>query len=213
MADFAKLASAVFSGDYMFSQYGIDSNGNVSKDYQKLAEGTFTPNLLIDFLNGKMKCLDAEIKGTVYAEEGEFKGVLKGKLMHCSTILVESPEYYVDLINNPAYLYLYDNPTGIKVLWLPDADLYEGVEIQVFLKRTYEVAVIENGVRVGCKYNSLYWSKNTYSIELGVTVQKYTDTLKVLEPSDALLILPNILYRFKAMFGTWYVVEGMFTGE
>lgn len=68
MADFAKLASAVFSGDYMFSQYGIDSNGNVSKEYQKLAEGTFTPNLLIDFLNGKLKCLDAEIKGKLTAQ-------------------------------------------------------------------------------------------------------------------------------------------------
>lgn len=55
MANFAKLASAIFSGDYMFSQYGIDSDGNVSKEYQKLAAGTFTPNLLIDFLRGSLK--------------------------------------------------------------------------------------------------------------------------------------------------------------
>lgn len=68
MADFAKLASAVFSGDYMFSQYGIDSNGNVSKDYQKFAEGTFTPNLWIDFLNGKFRCADADVCGTITAK-------------------------------------------------------------------------------------------------------------------------------------------------
>jgi len=68
MANFAKLASAIFSGDYMFSQYGIDSDGNVSKEYQKLAAGTFTPNLLIDFLNGKFKCLDADICGTIRAK-------------------------------------------------------------------------------------------------------------------------------------------------
>lgn len=68
MADFAKLAAAIFSGDYMFSQYGIDSDGNVSNEYKNFAEGTFTPNLLIDFLNGKLKCLDADISGTIKAK-------------------------------------------------------------------------------------------------------------------------------------------------
>lgn len=52
MANFAKLASAVFYGQYMFSQYGIDNDGNPSSDYRNFEKGTFFPNLMFDFLRG-----------------------------------------------------------------------------------------------------------------------------------------------------------------
>lgn len=65
MANFAKLASAVFYGDYMFSQYGVDANGNSTNAYQNFNSGTFTPNLLLDFLNGTLKAKKAEIEGSI----------------------------------------------------------------------------------------------------------------------------------------------------
>lgn len=54
MANFAKLASAVFSGDVMMSQYGQDEAGAFSTAYQNYPTH-FTPNILIDFLNGIME--------------------------------------------------------------------------------------------------------------------------------------------------------------
>ena len=63
MANFAKLASAVFYGDVMMSQQGIDADGNESSSYQNYGKkrydpntgqsaNLFTPNLLLNFLTG-----------------------------------------------------------------------------------------------------------------------------------------------------------------
>lgn len=63
MANFAKLASAVFYGDVMMSQQGVDADGKESSNYQgyntfRLDPDTgeskrlFTPNLLFNFLTG-----------------------------------------------------------------------------------------------------------------------------------------------------------------
>lgn len=64
MANWAKLASAVFHGDYMFSQYGKDVNGNDVNSYElfdptKIGQSNapFTPNVLVDWMNGTMRLL------------------------------------------------------------------------------------------------------------------------------------------------------------
>ena len=70
MSEFGKLASAVFSGDYMFSQQGVDASGNATSDYSGFTNesGTaFQPNILINFLTGlirsrKGEFIDATIK-------------------------------------------------------------------------------------------------------------------------------------------------------
>lgn len=63
MAKFAKLASAVFYGDVMMSQQGVDADGKESSNYQGYntfrfdpntgeSKRLFTPNLLFNFLTG-----------------------------------------------------------------------------------------------------------------------------------------------------------------
>ena len=63
MANFAKLASAVFYGDVMMSQQGVDHRGASSSNYQNYnrpvydpdtgqSSPGFTPNLLFNFLTG-----------------------------------------------------------------------------------------------------------------------------------------------------------------
>ena len=51
------IGSAVFNGDYMFSQQGIDSSGQASTQYQNFnpetpTGGAFTPNILFNFRTG-----------------------------------------------------------------------------------------------------------------------------------------------------------------
>lgn len=53
LADFAKLGSAVFHGQYMFSQQGTDADGNPTNAYHNFGTADFTPNLMFDFLRGR----------------------------------------------------------------------------------------------------------------------------------------------------------------
>ncbi|MDE6295968.1 MAG: hypothetical protein K2M03_07885, partial [Muribaculaceae bacterium] len=61
MANFAKLSSAVFYGDFMFSQQGKDQNGNNTTAYQNFYEtdpmkpsNVFRPNFLLNLLTGEL---------------------------------------------------------------------------------------------------------------------------------------------------------------
>lgn len=70
---FGKLGSAVFNGDFMFSQYGVDSNGASTSAYESFdaslsdptANAAFMPNILLNFFNGKAWFRGADVKGTV----------------------------------------------------------------------------------------------------------------------------------------------------
>ena len=67
MANFAKLASAVFYGQYMFSQQGVDANGNPTNNYRNFGTANFTPNLLLDFQTGSFKGKKVEVQGDITA--------------------------------------------------------------------------------------------------------------------------------------------------
>lgn len=67
MANFAKLASAVFYGQYMFSQQGVDANGNSTNNYRNFGTANFTPNLLLDFQTGSFKGKEVEVQGDITA--------------------------------------------------------------------------------------------------------------------------------------------------
>lgn len=72
-ANFAKLASAVMSGDYMFSQYGL-LNGVESTQYEQFTgpSGSFLPYLFMDFLNGELWAQKCHVTGEVNATSGRF---------------------------------------------------------------------------------------------------------------------------------------------
>ena len=63
------IGSAVFNGDWMFSQQGVNSSGNYSTDYQNFdgdpLNGVFRPNVAINFKTGKTYLNDLVARGTV----------------------------------------------------------------------------------------------------------------------------------------------------
>lgn len=71
MANFGLIAGAVFSDNKLFSQFG-KYNGVDSSDYQKFGDG-FVPNLLLNWLTGKLIATDAEISGEVKGISGSFR--------------------------------------------------------------------------------------------------------------------------------------------
>ena len=65
MANFAKLASAVFYGDYMFSQQGIDKRGIATTVYENFGKENFTPNFQVNFKTGEINALKGTFRANV----------------------------------------------------------------------------------------------------------------------------------------------------
>ena len=70
LANFAKLGSAVFDGDYTISQHGKDTEGNDSQEYTKFKVdkdgkpvGEFTPNFMIDWRKGEVNAKNLHFEG------------------------------------------------------------------------------------------------------------------------------------------------------
>ena len=81
LAQFAKIGSAVFMGDYMLSQYGKNSGGSTITDYRQFdpsklgkAGCPFTPRVYVDWKTGKVYMDLAEVAGTIKAEDGTIGG-------------------------------------------------------------------------------------------------------------------------------------------
>ena len=89
--DFGKLASAIFYGKYMFSQYGINASGGAVetadgyKDFNysdpMKESNAFRPNILLDFLSGKAVFNDVVARGEIYADKGVFSGYIRSSLV------------------------------------------------------------------------------------------------------------------------------------
>lgn len=88
VAEFGKIGSTVFAGHHTLSQHGVDAQGNPVntehgyENFGKLSpdgKPLFTPNVLIDWLTGRIEALEMIIKGNsvfgghLEGTEGTFK--------------------------------------------------------------------------------------------------------------------------------------------
>ena len=64
VAHFAKVGGAVFYGDLMMSQWGVDKDGNKSSNYDQYPDN-FTPNLMMNFKDGSLTANNAFVKGVI----------------------------------------------------------------------------------------------------------------------------------------------------
>lgn len=87
-AEFAKLGSAIFCGDWMISQWGRNaSGGELSEDYRKFDPsnplgGAWIPNVFIDFSKGEVYALGGKIRITqsaAYFDNVVVSGLMKRK--------------------------------------------------------------------------------------------------------------------------------------
>lgn len=154
MANFAKLAGAVFFGDYMFSQYGKDARGNDTVDYRgfdpaKLDQenSPFTPNLMLDFLKGNAAIGGRKImfnsdgsghlanKNLIWDEEGNIN-VLASLSLPYKQIWIPRNDGTVklDLLKGRYYTVMYEDIFGEKseiILPKPEKS-YNGAEIRIY---------------------------------------------------------------------------------
>lgn len=109
LANFAKLGSAVFDGDYTISQHGKDTYGNDSQEYTKFKVdkdgklvGEFTPNFMVDWMRGKVVGRDMEIKRGKVANFDIRGGILKcDSYAMNAVVLRDSIDKTISLMGSP----------------------------------------------------------------------------------------------------------------
>lgn len=160
-ANFAKLASAVLHGPYMFSQYGVDAAGNpveTASGYKDFnpedpthPANKFTPNLLIDFLRGSFVCNDGLFKGNIY-----------------TPYKVVNEDNYYDYLTDNDHGTDYNSEIdlakcGLNVMF----DWWRQVEIQSGSSTTiyYSTLILPSDKKyLGCELNLYNFTKNKVGI-------------------------------------------------
>lgn len=113
MANFAKLASAVFHGHYMFSQQGVDAAGQPTSNYKGFGTDAFTPNLSLNFLTGEIRTSSGIFKGSVATPFGSGVISAQDRILDIST----------------GFNFQYE---GGGDIYLPNDEIYDGVECSLF---------------------------------------------------------------------------------
>ncbi len=239
MANLALLGKAVFYGNYMYSQYGKNKDGSAvgsSGGYGAPAEagGTFIPNLILDFLQGKIRCNDVDITGKVNAKSGTFtgevnaksgtfSGTIKAGLTYSSTYKILTSDcklvggtykFTFDPSSQPCSL-LSVHPAKNKVfeIRLPSPSAYDGMEIDIISILDYKYNADDAGnVGIAADSNVIKARYNTSMIQ-GQSGLVVVDDLNKVDwiSADFFNLIPNTLYRLKSFESKWWVIQGPVT--
>lgn len=213
------------AGDNASILAGITGKGTTDDAIRFWAGASFKNRATAPFRvqqNGKAIATNLHISGeSTFAGElkgasGSFYGIVKISLLYNAVKNLSQAIYYVDPENEPFNWFVYNNPTIDTKLFLPDANKYDGMEISVFIVytgsqwsfTTYNTVIPTNGNKLLCMEN-IY--KHNLSTTDAAIMRKYNALYK--GDTRGWRIFFNILYRFKAMGGHWYAIDGIFTGE
>lgn len=180
--EFAKLGSAVFSGDYLLSQRG-KLNGNVSTAYQNFAPGSssnpFIPNLYMDFFEGEVWMQKAHVTGEIIATSGKLTDVkIDGTFGAAFSDLIKFSDFEgsidewrvanIDRISHHDNCYVYD---GDYVHYLSATSRDSGRTISI-LARTNDVtiscALPDKFLDNGCKVSSIIVKRGQLAVLKGI---------------------------------------------
>lgn len=117
MKDFAHLSQAIFKGDFMFSQQGIDADGNPTSNYQEFNQenpqgGNFNPNLAFNLKTGDQ-----------YSNGGHVYGFATNTPIQANGTSVDPDKVAYSKVN-----ILF---SGTSSLRLPNDKKFDGVEFTI----------------------------------------------------------------------------------
>lgn len=171
MIDNGTIGSAVYSGDYMFSQQGINSRGYTSNDFQYFNpehiydnESTFKPNICMDFKNGQIWAsagnFNIDNKGNINMNgditlDGNIS--LSGDIfltgfLKKNTTIINTSNYskYITTENGCTYLDIKKTGTLIQIESLPD----DGININLpynkmpYLNKSGQIIIDKTGTEL-----------------------------------------------------------------
>ena len=188
LANFAKLGSAVFSGDYMMSQHGKDAAGADTVDYRKFDESqigkpecAFAPNILLNMLSGMAMFANGNAKfnpdGTV-----EVKGRFEAEDE------VEKTRIVIDPQNSGMKMYAAkENEPVADLSFAKDYDgvAYPNLKMRVRnerYKRKFDISVDPRAIVMSDEYSN------------GERKELYLNASGITLPAKADVSIPGVLY-------------------
>jgi hypothetical protein len=158
-------------------------------------------------------------KGSLICKVGTFENVDVSGIVHASLMYSSvksfneqntgSSMYNIDPINDPANTFYIVAATGhTKFMNLPDANTYEGLELNF-----YQAVLTTAGM--GDIYVAAASSQYIYYNTVGRLINENTVPVKISPASrdTRIKISANEVIRLKAMNGAWYVMTGLVTEE
>lgn len=111
------IGSAVFNGNYMFSQQGVDANGIATSSYENFGTENFTPNYQVNFATGEVimnkgtvnnqiiynyQFLDLSVNdGDLFTKAGENNYIIVSKAKHGNLTESNISKIYVGIPADP----------------------------------------------------------------------------------------------------------------
>lgn len=237
MVKFGKIGDAVFADHLMMSQQGVDSVGKTASyeayDGNPDGDGDFNPNLYLNFLTGKMRAVGMEAIGGKF-HDVDVSGTVSANLLYgrTKTVVFTSTmtTYVIDPKKEPATTFFVDEPGSIhgNFFKLPKASDYDGLEITIFCKHMIadtRMSVDAHNVYVLCaEATDHFYVKQNVRNALLCGASSLNDTKMVTTVEEkwinftdfigtSVKIQMNDLVKFKSIGGSWYAIEGLFTGE
>lgn len=213
------------AGDNASILAGITGKGRTDDAIRFWAGASFENRATAPFRvqqNGKAIATNLHISekstfaGELKGASGSFYGIVKISLLYNAVKNLSQATYYVDPENEPFNWFVYNNPTIDTRLYLPDANKYDGMEISVFIvytgsqwsAATYNYVSPTNGNKLLCMQNMHIHNLSTTDYAV---MRKYNAPYQ--GDTRGWRIMFNTLYRFKAIGGHWYAIDGVFNGE
>lgn len=111
------IGSAVFNGNYMFSQQGVDANGVMTTAYENFGTDNFTPNYQVNFATGDVTMNKGNISnqilynyrfldlstndGNLFTKSGENNYIVVTKAKHSNLTISTISKIYVGIPADP----------------------------------------------------------------------------------------------------------------
>lgn len=150
-------------------------------------------------------------EGNLHAENAEVSGIIHSSLTYSSVKSIVGLSSYTIDPENEAFNTLFVTPSTeseCKVT-LPDANTYEGMEINIFQPVISTMGFGSVYIATPNSGQRIYYSSSTALVN-GVVVQTVSS---ILNGDNNLRIIPNVMIRLIAVGGDWYAISGALTGE
>ena len=159
--------------------------------------------------------------GNVICKTGTFEninisGIVRSKLFYGSVKQINTGTYAINPSEEPYNWYVISNPTSGHYLILPQASLWDGLEINIITIMESSTFNIDNRTHIKSIGGDMQIKdSNIYNIFSNSILQASVEKLgsSFYQLSDYVTMSPNFQYRFKSINGKWYAIDGIWTGE
>ena len=184
------IGGAVFNGNYMFSQQGVDANGVMTTAYENFGTDNFTPNYQVNFATGDVTMNKGNISnqiiynyrfldistndGTLFTKSGGNNYIVVTKAKHGTSTIATISKIYVGIPADPT---IADNNIN---------NYYGKLKILNITNDVIEVNLNEES------YTNFFYYSNIHQQQGSTLEEDAKDPdLYVLEPTETVFLTPG----------------------